>query len=85
MQEAGFEEVEECVLRRHNTVTQYITLRPIMDLCEETVQLSGMWVVIRWWEKEVLDLLGAWEVTSASEVEDGAEETDGEAEVVVGK
>ena len=49
MQEAGFEEVEECVLRRHNTVTQYITLRPIMDLCEETVQLSGMWVVIRWW------------------------------------
>ena len=42
-----------------------------MDLCEETVQIPGMWVVKRWWEKEVLYLVGAWEVTAAPEEEVG--------------
>ena len=64
MQEAGFEEVEACVLRRHNTAVQYIATQQIMDLCEETVQIMRMWVVKMWWEKEVLDLVGAWEVTA---------------------
>ena len=71
MQEAGFEEMEACVLRRQNTALQYIVMCPIMDLCKETVQISGMWVVKRWWEKEVLDLVGAWEVTAAPEDEVG--------------
>ena len=71
MQEAGFEEVGSCVLSRHNTAAQYISMRPILDLCEETVQIMGMWVVKRWWEKEVLDLVGVWEVTEASEEEVG--------------
>ena len=72
MQEAGFEEVEACVIRRQNTAAQYITMLPIMDLCEETLYITGMWVVKRWWEKEILDLVGAWEVTEASEEEVGA-------------
>ena len=49
MQEAGVEEVEEFVLRRQNTAAHYILMRLIMDLCEETVQIPGMWVVKRWW------------------------------------
>ena len=65
MKEAGFEEVEACVLRRHNTAAQYIAMRPILDLCEETVQITWMWVMKRWWEKEVLDLVGVLEVTVA--------------------
>ena len=84
MQEAGFEEVEACVLRRQNTAAQYITMRLILDLCKETVQILGIWFVKRWWEKEVLDLVGAREATAASEEELGAEETDGEAEGVTG-
>ena len=77
MQEAGFEEVEACVLRRQNTAAQYIVMRPILDLCEETVQILGMWVVKRWWEKEVLDLVGAWEVTAVSEEGVGEEDREG--------
>ena len=79
MQEIGFEEVEACVLRRHNTAVQYIAMRKFMDLCEETVQILRMWVVKRLWEKEVLDLVVAWEVTAASKEEVGVEETEGEA------
>ena len=48
MQEAGFEEVEACVLRMHNTAAQYIEMCQIMDLCKETVQIPGMRVVKRW-------------------------------------
>ena len=59
MQETGFEEVEACVLRRHNMAVQYIAMRQIMDLCKETVQILRMWVVKRLWEKEVLDLVGS--------------------------
>ena len=32
MQEVGFEEVEEYVLSRHNTIAQYIATLPIMEL-----------------------------------------------------
>ena len=85
MQEAGFEEVEACVLRRHNTAVQYIAMRQIMDLCKETVHILRMWVVKMWWEKEVLDLVGAWKVTDASEEYVGVKETEGEAEGVAGK
>ena len=51
MQEVGFEEMEACVLRRQNTAIEYIVMCPILDLYEETVQIPGMWVVKRWWEK----------------------------------
>ena len=49
MHEAGFEEVEAYVLRRHNTDVQYIAMHSILDLCEKMVQIQGMWVVKRWW------------------------------------
>ena len=49
MREEGMEEVEEYVLRRHNTVAQYIATRPIMDLCEEAVRRPGARVYKRWW------------------------------------
>ena len=41
MKEAGFKEMGEYFLKRHNTATQYILTRPILDLCEETVWISG--------------------------------------------
>ena len=71
MQETGFEGMEACVLRRLNTAAEYIVMCPILNLYEATVQIPGMWVVKRWREKELLDLLGVWEVTAASEDEFG--------------
>ena len=56
MQEAEFEDMEEYVLKRQNTVAQYIAMRPFLDLCKETVQMPGKWVAKMWWEKKVLDL-----------------------------
>ena len=34
MEEAGFEEMIAYVLKRQNTVVQYIFMQPIMHLCE---------------------------------------------------
>ena len=44
MQDEGFEDIGEYVLKRQNTVAQYIVTRPILDLCEETVRIPGAWV-----------------------------------------
>ena len=70
MQEAGFEEVEEYVSNMQNTVAQYISTQPIMNLCKETVRMPGMWVAKMWWDQEGLDLVGA---RTISEEEGGAE------------
>ena len=43
----GFEEIGAYVLKRHNTVSQYITTRPILDLCEKTARRPGEWVARR--------------------------------------
>ena len=41
MQEAGFKEMGEYVMKRNNTVAQYIATQPILDLCEEAVRMPG--------------------------------------------
>ena len=33
MAAAGIEEVETYIIHRHNTISQYIVTRPMMDLC----------------------------------------------------
>ena len=55
---------------------QYIEMQQILDLCKETVRITGMRVVKMWWEKELLDLVVSWEATAASEDEVGEEETE---------
>ena len=37
MKEAGLEEVEEYVLRRHNKTAKYIEMQPILYLCKELI------------------------------------------------
>ena len=56
MREAGFEGIRKAVTRRHNTVAQYITTRPIMDLCEQATQRVEARVSWRWWDQEGIDL-----------------------------
>ena len=59
IQEAGFEEMEECVLKIQNIVAQYIAARPILELFEETVRMPGTWMKKRCQEQEGLELTGA--------------------------
>ena len=59
MTEASFEGIRTYVTRRQNTVTQYISMRPILDLCERSAQKPGAWVSWRWWEQDDLDFEGA--------------------------
>ena len=54
-----FKEVEAYVIRKHNTVAQYIVMRPVLDPCNETIQMPGTWVMKSWWELEELDLVEA--------------------------
>ena len=47
LEEAGFEDMRAYVLKRTNSVVQYIAMRPILDLCKDTVRRSGAWVAWR--------------------------------------
>ena len=58
MAEAGLKEAETYISRLHNTVAQYISTRPIMDLCLAAKHRPWQRVEIRWWEKEGLDSEG---------------------------
>ena len=69
IQEAGFEDMEQYVLKRQNTVAQYITARPIMNLYKETVQMLGMWLKERWQKQEGLDLAGDTATATAADEE----------------
>ena len=51
MMSVGLEEVETYFLHRHNTATQYITIRPILELCMVAKQRPGAWVTRWWWYK----------------------------------
>ena len=41
----------EYVLKRQNTVAQYITAQTIIDLFEETVRRPGAWVDRIFWDQ----------------------------------
>ena len=56
MEEAGLEEVDTYVSRRHNTTTQFITTRPIMDLYLAAERSPGSRATNRLWEKDVLNV-----------------------------
>ena len=58
---AGFEETEAYVPKKQNTVAQYIVTQPILYLFKETVRISGVWVMKRWWDQEGMELAGARE------------------------
>ena len=49
--EAGIVRARTSVLRRQNTVAQFVATRPILALCEGTERRGGTWVPQRWWEQ----------------------------------
>ena len=76
MTEADLEEVETYADRLKNTIAQYITTHPIMDLCLYMERQPGSRVSNRWWKQGCLDLVGAWaewtRAEEAEEAEDGS-------------
>ena len=53
--EAGIVRARTSVVRRQNTVAQFIATRPILGLCEGTERWGGTWVPQRWWEQPGID------------------------------
>ena len=53
--EAGIVRARTSVLRRKNTVAQFIATRPILGLCEVTERRGGTRVPQRWWEQPGID------------------------------
>ena len=56
MVESGFEGIEVYIMKRQNTVAQYIATRPILDFCERSDWRLGERLSRRWWEQEGLYL-----------------------------
>ena len=55
MAEAGHLDVDTYGSHRQKTVTQFITTRPIMDLCLTAKRRSGSRISKRWWEQDGVD------------------------------
>ena len=77
MVEAGSEGIKKYIMRRQNTVAQYIAKLPILDLCEWSAQRTGVRVSRQWWKQAVLDLEGSKKRAAASVAESDGEETIG--------
>ena len=85
MGEAGFEGIRKSVTRRQNTVAQYISTQPILDLCERSTRWPVDRVSRKWWEQAGIDLEGAKEreaeaktdSESDSDLDSGGEESSG--------
>ena len=54
----GLNEIGVYIALRQNTIAQYITNRPIMDLCLAEEQKPGMQISRRWWEQHAMYILG---------------------------
>ena len=64
---AGIVRARTSVLRRQNTVAQFIATRPILVLCEGTERQGGTQVPQRWWEQTGIDWRLAREKNKISE------------------
>ena len=63
--------IRTSILRRQNTVAQFIATRPILDLCENSTRRQGARVAWRWWEQTGVDWKVARERAEAAAAELG--------------
>ena len=70
--EAEFKKIRESITNRQNTVAQYITIQPLLDLCKGAKQIGGLRVSRRWWDQKGIN----WETAKAR-----AAETESESEI----
>ena len=81
MEEAGLMDIRTPIQRRQNTVAQYITTRPLLDLCESARPREGANVTLRWWEQLGIDWGKAKAKGTETETTSGSEtgtDTEGE-------
>ena len=55
IKDAGIVRARTSVLRRQNTVAQFVATRPILVICEGTERRGGTRVPQRWWEQTGID------------------------------
>ena len=55
MKEAGLKDIRTSVNSRQNMVAQYISTRPILDLCKGNKQIGGARVAMRWWDQKGIE------------------------------
>ena len=75
--------IRTSILRRHNTVAQFIVTRLILDLGKQVTRRPGARVSRQWWEQTGVDLKGAREKAAAAAVEPETEadsDSDSESE-----
>ena len=65
--------VRTSILRRQNTVAQFIAMRLILGLCEVAERRRGTRVPRRWWEQTGIDWKSAREKAEAQEGANKAE------------
>ena len=70
--------METYVSRRHNTVAQFIVIKPIMDLCLAAERRPGLQVYKRWRKQDRVDVEGMRTAVREAEQTEGGKETDGE-------
>ena len=75
MKEAGVVRVKMSILRKQNTVAQFIATRLILGICEVVERWRGTRVPRRWWEQMGIDWNLAREKAAAQE---GVKETEPE-------
>ena len=63
--------METYVSRFHETVAQFITTSPIMDLYLTAERRPGSRVAYRWWEQEGFDLEGIRTAAREAEQDEG--------------
>ena len=73
MKEAGVVRIRTSILRRKNTVVQFIATRPILGLCEVEERRPGTRVPRRWWEQTGIDWKAARETSAAKNEDNEAE------------
>ena len=78
MQEAGFKEMGEYVMKKQNMVAKYISTQILIDICEQMVWMSGMCVDTSQWEPDGLDMSVETVTAAAAEVEDERRELETE-------
>ena len=77
--EAGIVRARTLILRRQNTVAQFIATQPILELCEVAERQGGTRVPQLWWEQPGID----WKL--AREQGERAAESAGQAEATAEK
>ena len=76
------EEIRVYITRRQKMIAQYISTRPITDLCMVAERKTGLKLSRRWWEQYALDNLGIRAGHAAAE---GGEKTGTEESEVEGE